>query len=63
MTYITGNTFGNTTEPSAKYWYRIRISSSSEIELSNVSYSVYISRRLGGISEMPVLPFSGIKSE
>lgn len=39
-TYITGNTFGNTTEPSARYWYSTRVSVSSVVYLTSVASTV-----------------------
>lgn len=39
-TYITGNTLGNTTDPSAKYWYNTRVSFSSEVYFTNVANTV-----------------------
>lgn len=39
-TYITGNTLGNTTEPSAKYWYNTLVSFSSVVYLTNVAKTV-----------------------
>ena len=39
-TYITGNTLGKTTEPSAKYWYNTRVSFSSVVYLTNVAKTV-----------------------
>lgn len=40
LTYITGNTLGNTTDPSAKYWYNTRVSLSSVEYLTNVANTV-----------------------
>ena len=39
-TYMTGNTLGNTTEASAKYWYRIRVSLSSVEYFTSVANTV-----------------------
>lgn len=39
-TYITGNTFGKTTDPSARYWYKTRVSSSDVEYLTNVASTV-----------------------
>ena len=41
-TYTTRKTFENTTEPSAKYWYRIRISFSSVEYFTNVDNTVNV---------------------
>lgn len=41
-TYITGKTFGNTTDPSAKYWYKTRVSLSSLVYLTSVANTVKI---------------------
>lgn len=38
--YITGNTRGNTTDPSAKYWYNTRVSVSSVEYFTNVANTV-----------------------
>lgn len=38
--YITGKTRGNTTDPSAKYWYNTRVSVSSVEYLTNVASTV-----------------------
>lgn len=39
-TYITGNTFGKTTAPSAKYWYNILVSVSSVLYFTSVARTV-----------------------
>lgn len=39
-THITGNTFGNTTEPSAKYWYKTLVSSSDVEYFTSVASTV-----------------------
>lgn len=38
--YITGNTLGNTTDPSAKYWYNTRVSFSLPVYLTSVANMV-----------------------
>lgn len=40
QTYITGNTRGKTTEPSAKYWYNTLVSFSSVVYLTSVAKTV-----------------------
>lgn len=37
---MTGNTLGNTTDPSAKYWYKTRVSSSDVEYLTIVAKTV-----------------------
>lgn len=37
---MTGNTRGNTTEPSARYWYNTRVSFSSVVYLTSVAKTV-----------------------
>lgn len=37
---MTGNTRGNTTDPSAKYWYKTRVSFSLEVYLTSVARTV-----------------------
>lgn len=37
LTYITGKTFGNTTAPSARYWYKVLVSVSSVLYLTKVA--------------------------
>lgn len=39
-TYITGNTLGKTTLPSAKYWYKTRVSFSLDVYLTSVANTV-----------------------
>lgn len=39
-TYMTGNTLGNTTEPSAKYWYKTLVSASSVEYFTSVASTV-----------------------
>lgn len=39
-TYMTGNTFGKTTDPSARYWYSTRSSASSVAYLTSVASTV-----------------------
>lgn len=40
FTYMTGKTFGKTTAPSAKYWYKILVSLSSVLYLTIVANTV-----------------------
>jgi len=37
---MTGNTLGKTTDPSAKYWYKTRVSPSSDEYLTKVARTV-----------------------
>lgn len=37
---MTGKTRGNTTDPSAKYWYKTRVSFSFEVYLTSVANTV-----------------------
>lgn len=39
-TYMTGKTLGNTTDPSAKYWYNTRVSFWSLVYLTSVAITV-----------------------
>lgn len=40
FTYMTGKTRGKTTEPSAKYWYKTRVSFSFDVYLTSVAKTV-----------------------
>lgn len=39
-THITGKTRGNTTDPSARYWYKTRVSFSFDVYLTRVARTV-----------------------